>query len=126
MQTLAFAPGPAFLPHAADAAWRFFDAHATDAPGAGVVVVPTAAQIPGVRGALHASAQAAGALRLLPRILTLGHWLLDLPPEAGLPAARSTLSRLLAVQQALKTQAWLREALGAQDEAALWGWRRCW
>ncbi|MGD7119162.1 membrane protein insertion efficiency factor YidD, partial [Ralstonia pseudosolanacearum] len=121
MQTLAFAPGPAFLPHAADAAWRFFDAHATDAPGAGVVVVPTAAQIPGVRGALHASAQAAGALRLLPRILTLGHWLLDLPPEAGLPAARSTLSRLLAVQQALKTQAWLREALGAQDEAALWG-----
>lgn len=25
------------------------------------------------------------------------------------------------MQQALKTQAWLREALGAQDEAALWG-----
>jgi len=25
------------------------------------------------------------------------------------------------VQQALKTQAWLREALGAQDDAALWG-----
>ncbi|MDC6177450.1 PD-(D/E)XK nuclease family protein [Ralstonia solanacearum] len=121
MQTLAFAPGPAFLPHAADAAWRFFDAHAAQAPGAGVVVVPTAAQIPGVRGALHASAQAGGVPRLLPRILTLGHWLLDLPPEPGLPAARSPLSRLLAVQQALKTQAWLREALGAQDDAALWG-----
>lgn len=121
MQTLAFAPGPAFLPHAADAAWRFFDAHAAQAPGAGVVVVPTAAQIPGVRGALHASALAGGVPRLLPRILTLGHWLLDLPPEPGLPAARSPLSRLLAVQQALKTQAWLREALGAQDDAALWG-----
>ncbi len=121
MQTLAFAPGPAFLSHAADAAWRFFDAHAAQAPGTGVVVVPTAAQIPGVRGALHASAQAGGVPRLLPRILTLGHWLLDLPPEPGLPAARSPLSRLLAVQQALKTQAWLREALGAQDDAALWG-----
>ncbi len=121
MQTLAFAPGPAFLSHAADAAWRFFDAHAAQAPGTGVVVVPTAAQIPGVRGALHASAQAGGVPRLLPRILTLGYWLLDLPPEPGLPAARSPLSRLLAVQQALKTQAWLREALGAQDDAALWG-----
>ena len=83
--------------------------------------MPTAAQIPGVRGALHASAQAAGTPRLLPRILTLGHWLLDLPPEAGSPAGRTPLSRLLAVQQALKTQAWLREALGAQDDAALWG-----
>ncbi|MFW6166000.1 MAG: recombinase RecB, partial [Ralstonia sp.] len=120
MQTLAFAPGPAFLSHAADAAWRFLDTHA-ESPGAGTVVVPTAAQIPGIRSALHASAQASGAPRLLPRILTLGHWLLDLPPEPGLPAARSALSRLLAVQQALKTQAWLREALGAQDDAALWG-----
>jgi ATP-dependent helicase/nuclease subunit B len=120
MQTLAFAPGPAFLSHAADAAWRFLDTHA-ESPGAGTVVVPTAAQIPGIRSALHASAQASGAPRLLPRILTLGHWLLDLPPEPGLPAARSALSRLLAVQLALKTQAWLREALGAQDDAALWG-----
>lgn len=120
MQTLAFAPGPAFLSRAADAAWRFLDAHAQTA-GSATIVVPTAAQIPGVRSALHASAQAAGAPRLLPRILTLGHWLLDLPPEAGLPAARTPLSRLLAVQQALKTQAWLREALGAQDDAALWG-----
>ncbi len=120
MQTLAFAPGPAFLSRAADAAWRFLDAH-PQSSGATTVVVPTAAQIPGVRGALHASAQAAGTPRLLPRIVTLGHWLLDLPPEPGLPAARTTLSRLLAVQQALKTQAWLREALGAQDDAALWG-----
>jgi ATP-dependent helicase/nuclease subunit B len=120
MQTLAFAPGPAFLFRAADAAWRFLDAHAQSF-GTATIVVPTAAQIPGVRGALHASAQAAGTPRLLPRILTLGHWLLDLPPEAGLPAARTPLSRLLAVQQALKTQAWLREALGAQDDAALWG-----
>lgn len=120
MQTLAFAPGPAFLSRAADAVWRFLDAHAQSS-SAGTVIVPTAAQIPGVRSALHASAQAAGMPRLLPRILTLGHWLLDLPPEPGLPAARTTLSRLLAVQQALKTQAWLREALGAQDDAALWG-----
>ena len=120
MQTLAFAPGPAFLFRAADAAWRFLDAH-PQSSGAATVVVPTAAQIPGVRSALHASAQAAGMPRLLPRIVTLGHWLLDLPPEPGLPAARTALSRLLAVQQALKTQAWLREALGAQDDAALWG-----
>ena len=120
MQTLAFAPGPAFLSHAADAAWRFLDVHAQSSRAA-TVVVPTAAQIPGVRSALHASAQAAGTPRLLPRILTLGHWLLDLPPEAGVPVARTPLSRLLAVQQALKTQAWLREALGAQDDAALWG-----
>ena len=120
MQTLAFAPGPAFLSRAADATWRFLDTHAQSS-GAGTVVVPTAAQIPGVRSALHASALASGTPRLLPRILTLGHWLLDLPPEPGLPAARTTLSRLLAVQQALKTQAWLREALGAQDDAALWG-----
>jgi len=120
MQTLAFAPGPAFLSRAADAAWRFLDAHAQSS-GTATIVVPTAAQIPGVRSALHASAQAAGAPRLLPRILTLGHWLLDLPPEADSTAARTPLSRLLAVQQALKTQAWLREALGAQDDAALWG-----
>jgi ATP-dependent helicase/nuclease subunit B len=120
MQTLAFAPGPAFLSRAADAAWRFIDAHAPSS-GAATVVVPTAAQIPGVRTALHESARASAAPRLLPRIVTLGHWLLDLPPEPGLPAPRTTLSRLLAVQQALKTQAWLREALGAQDDAALWG-----
>ncbi len=120
MQTLAFAPGPAFLSRAADAVWSFFDAHAPSS-GAATVVVPTAAQIPGVRSALHASAQASGTPRLLPRIVTLGHWLLDLPPEPSLPAARTALSRLLAVQQALKTQAWLREALGAQDDAALWG-----
>ncbi|OCS47486.1 PD-(D/E)XK nuclease family protein [Ralstonia pickettii] len=120
MQTLAFAPGPAFLSHAANAAWHFVDAHAQSS-GSATIVVPTAAQIPGVRGALHASAQAAGTPRLLPRILTLGHWLLDLPPEAGVSATRTPLSRLLAVQQALKTQAWLREALGAQDDAALWG-----
>lgn len=120
MQTLAFAPGPAFLSRAADAAWRFLDTHAHSS-GAATVVVPTAAQIPGVRSALHASAQAAGTPRLLPRILTLGHWLLDLPPESDLPAARTPLSRLLAVQQAIKTQGWLREALGAQDDAALWG-----
>jgi len=120
MQTLAFAPGPAFLSRAADAAWRFLDAQAPSS-GAATIVVPTAAQIPGVRSALHASAQAAGSPRLLPRIVTLGHWLLDLPPEPGLPVARTALARLLAVQQALKTQAWLREALGAQDDAALWG-----
>ena len=120
MQTLAFAPGPAFLSRAADAAWRFLDAHAPSS-GSATIVVPTAAQIPGVRSALHISAQAAGTPRLLPRILTLGHWLLDLPPEPDLPPARTPLSRLLAVQQAIKTQAWLREALGAQDDAALWG-----
>lgn len=83
------------------------------------MVVPTAAQIPGVRQALDAAARAAGRPRLLPRVLTLGHWLLDLPPD-GTPV-RSHAARLLAVQQAVRGQDWLRRAFGAQNETAAWG-----
>lgn len=87
------------------------------------MVVPTAAQIPGVRQALDAAARAAGQPRLLPRVLTLGHWLLDLPPDLAADPApvRSHAARLLAVQQAIRAQDWLRRAFGAQTEGAAWG-----
>ncbi|WP_432257507.1 PD-(D/E)XK nuclease family protein [Cupriavidus sp. TMH.W2] len=118
MTSLRFRPGPDFLDQAATAAWYFLDR--CGAPEAGAhVVVPTAAQIPGVRQALDAAARAAGRPRLLPRVLTLGHWLLDLPPE-GTPV-RSPAARLLAVQQAVRGQDWLRRAFGAQNETAAWG-----
>ncbi|QUN27108.1 PD-(D/E)XK nuclease family protein [Cupriavidus sp. KK10] len=118
MTSLRFRPGPDFLDQAATAAWYFLDR--CGAPEAGAhVVVPTAAQIPGVRQALDAAARAAGRPRLLPRVLTLGHWLLDLPPE-GAPV-RSPAARLLAVQQAVRGQDWLRRAFGAQNETAAWG-----
>lgn len=118
MTSLSFRPGPDFLDQAATAAWFFLDR--CGAPEAGAhVVVPTAAQIPGVREALDAAARAAGRPRLLPRVLTLGHWLLDLPPD-GTPV-RSHAARLLAVQQAVRGQAWLRRAFGAQNETAAWG-----
>ncbi|MDF3833426.1 recombinase RecB, partial [Cupriavidus basilensis] len=118
MTTLHFRPGPDFLPQAAAAAWYFLD-RCGDQQAAAHVVVPTAAQIPGVRQALDAAARAAGAPRLLPRVLTLGHWLLDLPPDAV--PVRSHAARLLAVQQAIRAQDWLRRAFGAQTEAAAWG-----
>ncbi|WP_454710922.1 PD-(D/E)XK nuclease family protein [Cupriavidus nantongensis] len=118
MTSLSFRPGPDFLEQAATAAWYFLDR--CGAPEAQAhVVVPTAAQIPGVRQALDAAARAAGQPRLLPRVLTLGHWLLDLPPE-GAPV-RSPAARLLAVQQAVRGQDWLRRAFGAQNETAAWG-----
>jgi ATP-dependent helicase/nuclease subunit B len=124
MTTLRFRPGPEFLPTAAAAAWYFLDRCGEDgrAPVAHVVV-PTAAQIPGVRQALDAAARAAGEPRLLPRVLTLGHWLLDFPPEllAGGGPVRSHAARLLAVQQAIRGQDWLRRAFGAQTEPAAWG-----
>ncbi|WP_454731770.1 MULTISPECIES: PD-(D/E)XK nuclease family protein [Cupriavidus] len=118
MTALQFRPGPDFLPQAAAAAWYFLD-RCGGQQAAAHVVVPTAAQIPGVRQALDAAARAAGAPRLLPRVLTLGHWLLDLPPEAQ--PVRSHAARLLAVQQAIRAQDWLRRAFGAQTEAAAWG-----
>ncbi|TWG86663.1 ATP-dependent helicase/nuclease subunit B [Cupriavidus gilardii J11] len=124
MTTLRFRPGPAFLPQAAAAIWFFLDqceAHG-HAAAAAHVVVPTAAQIPGVRQALDRAARAAGAPRLLPRIVTIGHWMLDFPPallETG--ATRSPAARLLAVQQAIRQQDWLRRAFGAQTEPAAWG-----
>jgi len=118
MTPLRFRPGPHFLDQAAAAAWYFLDR--CGAPEAAAhVVVPTAAQIPGVRQALDAAARAAGRPRLLPRVLTLGHWLLDLPPEAA--PVRSHAARLLAVQQAVRGQDWLRRAFGAQTETASWG-----
>lgn len=124
MTTLRFRPGPGFLQQAAASIWFFLDqceAHG-HASAAAHVVVPTAAQIPGVRLALDRVARAAGAPRLLPRILTLGHWMLDFPPallETG--ATRSPAARLLAVQQAIRRQDWLRRAFGAQTEPAAWG-----
>ncbi|SOY79824.1 Putative helicase, C_term RecB family exonuclease [Cupriavidus taiwanensis] len=118
MTSLSFRPGPDFLEQAATAAWYFLDRCGVSEAGAHVVV-PTAAQIPGVRQALDAAARAAGRPRLLPRVLTLGHWLLDLPPE-GAPV-RSPAARLLAVQQAVRGQDWLRRAFGAQNETAAWG-----
>ena len=122
MTRLSFPPGPSFLDQAATAAWYFLD-HCGPAASAAHVVVPTAAQIPGVRQALDAAARAAGQPRLLPRVLTLGHWLLDLPPdlEAEPVPVRSHAARLLAVQQAIRAQDWLRRAFGAQTEGAAWG-----
>ena len=101
MTALRFRPGPDFLDQAAAAAWHFLD-HCGVPDAAAHVVVPTAAQIPGVRMALDAMARAAGRPRLLPRVVTLGHWLLDLPPD-GMPV-RSHAARLLAVQQAVRAQ----------------------
>ncbi|QOT74991.1 PD-(D/E)XK nuclease family protein [Cupriavidus basilensis] len=118
MTSLQFRPGPDFLPQAAAAAWYFLD-HCGEQQAAAHVVVPTAAQIPGVRQALDAAARAAGKPRLLPRVVTIGHWLLDLPPDP-IPV-RSHAARLLAVQQAIRAQDWLRRAFGAQTEAAAWG-----
>ncbi|MDT6964737.1 PD-(D/E)XK nuclease family protein [Cupriavidus sp. SZY C1] len=122
MTRLSFPPGPSFLDQAATATWHFLD-HCGPAASAAHVVVPTAAQIPGVRQALDAAARAAGQPRLLPRVLTLGHWLLDLPPDldAEPRPARSHAARLLAVQQAIRAQDWLRGAFGAQTEGAAWG-----
>ena len=118
MTPLRFRPGPDFLDQAAAAAWHFLD-HCGVPEAAAHVVVPTAAQIPGVRMALDAVARAAGRPRLLPRVVTLGHWLLDLPPD-GTPV-RSPAARLLAVQQAVRAQDWLRRSFGAQTESAAWG-----
>lgn len=122
MTRLSFPPGAAFLEQAATATWYFLD-HCGPAASAAHVVVPTAAQIPGVRQALDAAARNAGQARLLPRVLTLGHWLLDLPPDlASEPTpARGHSARLLAVQQAIRAQDWLRTAFGAQTEGAAWG-----
>lgn len=122
MTTLRFRPGPDFLPSAAVAAWHFLDC-CGDMAGAAHVVVPTAAQIPAVRQALDAAARASGKPRLLPRVLTTGHWLLDFPPHLlhGDTPVRTPAARLLAVQQALRGQDWLRRAFGAQTEPAAWG-----
>ncbi|MGY8524139.1 PD-(D/E)XK nuclease family protein [Paracidovorax citrulli] len=125
MTILTFRPGRDFLPMAARAAWHFLDqceSHGERAAAAHIVV-PTAAQIPGVRLALDRAAREAGAPRLLPRVLTLGHWLLDLPPDLlhGATPVRSHAARLLAVQQAVRGQDWLRRAFGAQTEPAAWG-----
>ncbi|WP_422648435.1 Recombinase RecB [Cupriavidus sp. H18C1] len=124
MTTLRFRPGRDFLDNAAAAAWYFLDRceeHGQSASAAHLVV-PTAAQIPGVRLALDRAARASGTPRLLPRILTLGHWLLDFPPAMlhG-DKVRSHAARLLAVQQAIRGQDWLRRAFGAQTEPAAWG-----
>ncbi|WP_035882315.1 PD-(D/E)XK nuclease family protein [Cupriavidus metallidurans] len=118
----SFPPGPSFLDQAATATWYFLDHCGPVAAGAHIVV-PTAAQIPGVRQALDAAARAAGQPRLLPRVLTLGHWLLDLPPDLATDPTptRGHAARLLAVQQAIRSQDWLRIAFGAQTEGAAWG-----
>lgn len=124
MTTLHFRPGRAFLDQSAAAIWSFLDRCEADGQPADAahIVVPTAAQIPGARLALDRAARRLGAPRLLPRILTLGHWLLDFPPdELHGGAVRSAAARLLAVQQAIRSQDWLRRAFGAQTEPAAWG-----
>ncbi|CAG9164061.1 PD-(D/E)XK nuclease family protein [Cupriavidus pampae] len=122
MTRLQFPPGPAFLEQAAASTWHFLDLCGPLAAAAHVVV-PTAAQIPGVRAALDAAARARGTPRLLPRVVTLGHWLLDLPPDLDTEPVpvRSHAARLLSVQQAIRSQDWLRQSFGAQTEAAAWG-----
>lgn len=120
LATLDLPPGRAFLAQAAEAAWHYLDAQ--DQPAAAAhVVVPTAAQIPATRQALQAAAAGAGRAGLLPRILTLGHWLLDVPPLPGDPAPRTHLTRLLTVQQAIRSQAWLQQVFGLHGEGAAWG-----
>lgn len=117
--SLNFTPGPAFLAQAAEAVWRFLGQipHGASAH----VVVPTATQIPLVRQALQAAAARAGTAALLPRIVTLGHWLLDLPPLPDDPPPRTHLTRLLTVQQAVKAQPWLRQVFGLNTDSAAWG-----
>ena len=118
MLQLNFRPGRDFHGQAAAACWHFLD-QCGEGKAAAHVVVPTAAQIPGIRQALDLAARTAGRPRLLPRVLTLGHWQLDLPPDDT--PVRPPAARLLAVQQAVRGQDWLRRAFGAQTEGAAWG-----
>ncbi|TMS57476.1 recombinase RecB [Imbroritus primus] len=113
-------PGRGFLERAAEVAWQYLEAQ--DQPAAAAhVVVPTAAQIPATRQALQAVAARSGRAGLLPRILTLGHWLLDVPPLPDDPLPRTHLTRLLTVQQAIRSQSWLQQIFGLQGEGAAWG-----
>lgn len=122
MQTVIhLRPGLGFYRQAAEAIWHFLATQSESQQA--VLVLPTAVQIPPVREALY---QAKSDLRevprlFLPRIVTLGHWLQDIPPPGGHAAPRSLVTRLLMLQQTLKTQEWLRTAMGAQSEGALWG-----
>lgn len=113
-------PGQEFLMQAAEAAWQYLDEQGRPAATAHIVV-PTAAQIPATRQALQAAATKVGRAGLLPRILTLGHWLLDVPPLPEDPMPRTHLTRLLTVQQAIRSQAWLQQVFGLHGEGAAWG-----
>lgn len=108
MQILKIPPGPQFLDHSmAQLTSRIRNAQT-------VILVPTAAHIMPVKQALHRQ----GGFFLLPRVITLDYWLNDLPPLADITAI-SELQRLLFAHQALKNQQWLRQALGAQTDQAL-------
>lgn len=111
MQSIALSPGVDFMDAAIAAALPVLKVANT------VVVVPTAVQIMPVRRALQ---RQCGHI-LLPRVTTLDHWLGDLLPVADEAVPLTALERLLNVQQVLKCQAWLRQALGVQSESALWG-----
>lgn len=108
MQILKIPPGPKFLDHAMAYLMPILRR------GQAVILVPTAAQIMPIKQALHRQ----GSNFLLPRIMTLDYWLEDLPP---VPEVLTTfpLQRLVLVHQALKSQVWLRQALGAQADHAL-------
>ena len=108
MQILKIPPGPQFLDHSmAQLTSRIRNEQM-------LILVPTAAHIMPVKQALRRQA----GLFLLPRVITLDYWLNDLPPLADITAV-SELQRLLFAHQALKDQQWLRQALGAQADQAL-------
>lgn len=111
MQSIALSPGVDFMDAAIAAALPMLKVANT------VVVVPTAVQIMPVRRALQ---RQCGHI-LLPRVTTLDYWLGDLLPTADDAVPLTALERLLNVQQVLKCQDWLRQALGAQSESTLWG-----
>lgn len=108
MRFVKIPPGPDFLDHSM----------AQIAPLIGhqqlVILVPTAAHIMPVKQALRRQA----GIVLLPRVITLDYWLNDLPPLPDTTVV-SDLQRLLFAHQALKHQQWLRQALGAQADQAL-------
>lgn len=111
MQSIALSPGVDFMDAAIAAALPVLKVANT------VIVVPTAVQIMPVRRALQ---RQCGHI-LLPRVTTLDYWLGDLLPSPDEMVPLTALERLLNVQQVLKCQDWLRQALGAQSESTLWG-----
>lgn len=115
---LELPPGRHFLSEAAQAVWTHLAGY--DAPTAHIVV-PTAAQIPALRQALQNAAGGVGVPVLLPRIVTLGHWLLDLPPSPDEPPPRTYVTRLLTIQQAIRAQPWLQQRFGLHGDGAAWG-----
>ncbi|MCS6764777.1 MAG: PD-(D/E)XK nuclease family protein [Candidatus Protistobacter heckmanni] len=127
MTQYRFPAGPGFAAAAAAAARAWLAEQGGEAGPQGrageaspVFLLPTPAQIPAFRKAWTAALGPSAAGAFLPRITTLAIWQQDLPPLPGDPAPRSVVSRLLEIRQALKEQAWLRGALGAESKTGLW------